>query len=56
MNLGRDTPTSTGPKSFGKHKRLGFAADNMYSYSWNVEKAKHHHLHRPTNDYFSDKL
>ncbi len=25
-NIGRDTPTASGPKSFGKSKKLGFAA------------------------------
>ena len=47
-NIGRDTPTSTGPKSFGKHKNLGFASNTLH-HVWNIENAKHHRLNRPLN-------
>ena len=29
-NIGRDTPTSCGPNSFGKSKKLGFASSAIH--------------------------
>lgn len=54
-NIGRDTPTSCGPNSFGKSKKLGFASSAIH-HTWNIENCKHHRLARPLNQYLSDKL
>jgi uncharacterized Zn-finger protein len=50
-NIGRDTPTAVGPKSFGKSAKLGFAGT---VHNWGFD-AKQHPLHRPVEKYFSDK-
>lgn len=49
-NIGRDTPTAVGPKSFGKSPKLGFTAGPNWGFN-----SKQHHLHRPIEKYFSDK-
>lgn len=50
-NIGRDTPTAVGPKSFGKSPKLGFTGSpNSWGFS-----SRQHHLHRPIEKYFSDK-
>lgn len=50
-NIGRDTPTSVGPKSFGKSAKFGFYGG---AGGWGFT-SKQHHLHRPIEKYFSDK-